>query len=545
MDSTILSIHGLRWRLRPGAEAIVRGVDLERLRRPEALAPSELVKDSTVRTVSRLPDPVAPAEPCLYVKRLKFRSLKERLRHMIVPTKMDVEWRMGRALQAAGIATCDVLATGERRVCGMPREGFIVVRELPSTTTLREWLSAHPEGRATMVEPLADMTARLLDAGFFHRDFHAGNILVDADDGLHVVDLHSVRRRTTAPRHALAMLAMLDNSTRAVGVTAVERAAFLRAFLERWRGGPGATALTQWTTLATEARARLHRRHMASRTRRCLKRSTEFTPDRAGVLRIHRRRDFPLDAALAAVREHGLVMKAGTDAGTDSGTDAVLRDGRRTQVTLCDTDAVPTGRVCVKAYIRPTLLAQAKDALRWRGRARAAWIASRGCHVRGVAVARPLALLESRFGPAEYLITEAVPCAGDLHHVALAGIPAGAPRRALGRAVAKLLGRLADESVRHPDTKPTNLLVQEWSGDEVRIVIVDLDRVRFDVSITEAEWVRMLAQVNAGLPSDVTVRDRLRCLRACARGRWDAAARRRIARATLNLSLTRNPMWLR
>jgi len=530
MDSTILSIHGLLWRLRPGAEAIVRGLDLERLRRPDALAAGELVKDNTVRTVVRL------ADLCIYVKRLKFRGLRERLRHTIVPTKMAVEWRMGRALQAAGIATCDVLAIGERRTCGMPREGFIVVRELPGTTTLREWLNAHPDERAAMIEPLADVTARLLDAGFYHCDFHAGNILVDVDGGLHVVDLHSVRRRRTARRHALAMLAMLDNSTRPTGVTVAERTTFLRAFLERWRGGPGAEELAQWTTWAGDARARLHRRHMASRTRRCMKRSTEFTPDRAGVLRIHRRRDFPLDKALAVVREHGQVMKAGAG--------DVLRDGRRTQVTLCRTDAVAAGRVCVKAYIRPTLAAQIKDTLRPRGRARASWIASRGCHVRGVAVARPLALLESRFGPADYLITEAVPCAGDLDAVACAGIPAGVQRRELAQAIAKLLASLADERVRHPDTKPTNLLVQ-WFGDEARIVLVDLDRVRFDVPITEAEWVRMLAQVNAGLPGDVTVRDRLRCLRACARGRWDAPTRRRIARAALTLSLTRNPMWLR
>ena len=536
MDSTVLSIHGLRWRLRPGAEAIVRGLDLERLRRPDVLAPDELVKDSTVRTVARLADPVTPTGPCVYVKRLKFRGLRERLRHMIVPTKMDVEWRMSRALQAAGIATCDVLAVGVRRIVGVPREGFIVVRELPGTTSLREWLAAHPEERASMIEPLADVTARLLDAGFYHCDYHAGNILVDADGGLHVVDLHSVRRRRVSRRHALAMLAMLDNSTRAAGVTCAERVEFLRAFLERWRSGPGVQGLAQWTTWAADARARLHRRHMASRTRRCLKRSTEFTPDRAGVLRIHRRRDFPADAALAVVREHGEVMKAGTDDG--------LRDGRRTQVSLCRTDAVPTGRVCVKAYIRPTFAAQVKDVLRLRGRARAAWIASRGCHVRGVAVARSLALLESRFGPADYLITEAVPCAGDLDAVACAGIPPGVQRRELAQAIAQMLGSLADERVRHPDTKPTNLLVQ-WSGDEARMVIVDLDRVRFDVPITQAEWVRMLAQVNAGLPGDVTVRDRLRCLRACARGRWDAPTRRRIARAVLNLSLTRNPMWLR
>lgn len=559
----MLRAHGMRWKTVAEFAAALPQVDVARLRDVSTLGPGELVKDSTVRTVARLLDPLDPGGPGLYVKRYKFRDLRDRVRHLVVASKPIREWRVCRALQRADIATCDVLAIAVRRYGGMPREGFLVSRGIPRVVELRDWLAvATPADRTGMVEELAVLTARMADEGFYHHDYHAGNLLVQEGapstglraGRLYVVDLHSIRLRRPRRRHILRMLAMLDNSTRPVGVTDEDRTAFLRVFLERWRGGPGLSeeSLERWSAWCCEARDRLHRRHMASRTRRCLLRSSLFEPGRAGGYRMHRRRDLPARCALEAIRAHDQAL-----AGNADGCE-VLRDGRKTQVSIVPCRAVPPldgsrpadaaalrpGRVCVKAFLRRSPWQWLKELLRPRGRARTAWVASRGFNVRGIPAPRPLALLENRLRGADYLITEAVEHEGRLHDLALRGLPAGPPRRRLAEAVAALLCKMAEEEVIHPDMKPSNLLVQKTDG-RFKLCPVDLDRARFGAKTDRAQWVKCLAQLNAGLAADVSVLDRMRCLRACGRGRWSRAERLAIAREVHALSLTRKPVWLR
>ncbi|MGD2174601.1 MAG: lipopolysaccharide kinase InaA family protein, partial [Candidatus Brocadiaceae bacterium] len=178
--------HGMKWRCIPEFAPTVPLLDVDRLRRPGQLSPSELVKDSTTRTVARIPDPSNPAGPGLYVKRYKFRDLRDRVRYRFVPSKPRKEWRICRALQQRGIPTCDVLAIAVRHRWGLPCEGFLVSRELTDTFTLKEFLSGEfpamaekqPDLRRELTVELAALTARLVDARFYHHDYHAGNLLV-------------------------------------------------------------------------------------------------------------------------------------------------------------------------------------------------------------------------------------------------------------------------------------------------------------------------------------------------------------------------------
>jgi tRNA A-37 threonylcarbamoyl transferase component Bud32 len=548
----------LQWSCEAEFAEVLPTLDLGGLRRPDELPEGALIKDSRVRTVARLADPIEPDGPGLFVKRYKFGCVRDRLRALLGIAKPQVEWRMCRILQAAGIPTCDVLAIATQRTRARRWEGFLVSREIPGCVTLREFLAGcDARGRAELTHELAELTARLADNSISHRDYHAGNLLVRSGappgDRLYVVDLDNIRHRPTG-RRVLHMLAMLDNSTRAAGVTTQERKAFLRAFLEHWEGGPGASqeSVDRWMRKARRARLALHRRHMASRTRRCMLHSSLFTPDRAGTWRIHRRRGFSAEMAQRAVRLHQAALAG------QGGVCQILRNGRRTQVSICPCPVVPhtegsrrgscsgtrPGRVCVKAFVRDSPKARLRDLLRPRSRARTAWIASCGCAVRGIPVPRPLAVLENRWGPADYLITEAIEHEGNLHEIVSRGIPAGR-RPHLGRAIAGLLDSLEREEIHHPDTKPTNLLVREAAG-QVHLWLVDLDRVQFRRRHRDdRRWVKNLAQLNAGLPAEVTTLDRMRCLRACGRGRWSAARRKEIARAVRRLSMQRNPLWQR
>ena len=559
--------HGMTWLVASEFAQTLPRLDFERLRHPELLTDGERVKDNLVRTVARLPDPDRPDGPGLYVKRFKFARRAERLKHLLLPTKPRVEWRACRALQRAGIPTCDVLATAVRRRSGLPREGFLVCREVEGTVSLpvfvREGL-AEAEAREPgygrqLVEELATLTARLLAARLYHHDYHAGNLLIRPEaapgERLFVVDLHSIHRRRPTRRRVLRMLGMLTRSLELPGASKDDYDRFLRAFLPQWRGAAGASeaALARWSDRLARAQRRQHRRHMHSRTRRCLLHSTLFTLQKAGGFLVHRRRDFPLSSALDAVWCH-------TDAVRGSRPEArVLRKGLRTEVTVCPCDAVPPfdrsrpappellspGEVCVKSFRRDPLIERLKDLLRRRSRAKCVWVAARGMRVRGVPAARPLALLESRHklsGTPDYVVMEALDSDGTLGELASAGTLEPADVRRLGRAAARLLNLLADQEVYHPDTKPNNILVKR-TGGEFQLWLVDLDRARFNTTVTRRRWIKCLARLNAGLPGQVGLLDRMRCLRRCSRGRWSRAERLHVARQVYALSLTRRVAW--
>jgi len=569
-----VTAHGMTW-LTVGefADAIPL-LDIEGCRRPEALPLQQLVKDNPVRTVVRVADPLNPDGPGLYVKRYKFRGLRERLKHLMVPAKPVVEWRTGRALEKADIPTCEVLAIAVRRRRLLPAEGFLVSREIPDVTSLKAFLrkrlsameQTQPGYRREAIEELAALTAALADAAFYHCDYHTGNLLVNpeapAGKRIYVVDLHRVGRRPARPQ-LLHTLGMLASSTRVPGISHKDRVEFLRAFLTRWNGGPGAgeEECKRWASDVKEAEADLRRRGMRSRTRRCMVQSSLFTIEGAGNFVIHRRRDFPVQAALDAVRLHGGAI-SGHKAGDTAGEANVLRNGVRTEVTVCRCDSVPPftsgrparpeqvrpGSICVKSFKRGALWEKLKDVFRPHSRARAAWIASHGCSVRDIPAARPLALLEARWkwsGRPDYLIMEALDNDGTLGELALRG-PSGSQRRALAKAVAQLLNLMARVEVYHPDTKPNNLLIKEAAppDDGFRLWLVDLDRLRFEAPMTRRRWVKCLARLNSGLPAHITLLDRMRCLRECGRGRWTARERRQLAEEVYALSLRRRPAWL-
>jgi hypothetical protein len=312
--------------------------------------------------------------------------------------------------------------------------------------------------------------------------------------------------------------------------------------------------LRRWNRRASAALESLRRRHIRSRTRRCIVESTRFTRERAAGFRIFRLRDFPLQAALSAVEAHDKAVSG------QEGASSVRKAERRTQVSICDCDPATAGPVCVKAFLRSSVIERIKDMFRLRGRARAAWIAHRAFQVRGLPAADGLALLEARCplsGRPDYLIVEALELEGNLREIAFSrvllksevsnlksqrGGLSSAQKREVSRAVAKLFRRLVEKQVRHPDLKPSNILVGS-DGDTFRLWLADLDRVRFDRPWGREDWIHALSQCNAGLPSSITLLDRMRCLRECGGGRWSASERKQIARAVYAESLKRRPAW--
>ena len=101
------------------------------------------------------------------------------------------EGRRTRYLAAIGVPTITPIALGEQRKRKFLFENYLITPAIPETVPLDEFVerqlprmarAAAGAGPPAPRRALAELTARLHDAGFVHQDFHPGNILVRIDE---------------------------------------------------------------------------------------------------------------------------------------------------------------------------------------------------------------------------------------------------------------------------------------------------------------------------------------------------------------------------
>jgi hypothetical protein len=118
---------------------------------------------------------------------------------------------MSRALSAAGFDVCALEQHGTVSLPTAPRAVWTIGRYVEGGRTLRQlkqvlqppekFLPEHPQIITLFAEGLR-LLRRIHDAGFEHRDYHAGNLLVPDQDtpGLRLVDLETVMQRRPSMR---------------------------------------------------------------------------------------------------------------------------------------------------------------------------------------------------------------------------------------------------------------------------------------------------------------------------------------------------------
>jgi hypothetical protein len=136
---------------------------------------------------------------------------------------------VSNAMLAAGLPLCAVEQHGAVNLARAPRAVWTLSRYIPNGRTLRQIkLEVQPARRAPvheLVRRLHDhalvLLRRIHDAGFEHRDYHAGNLLVSPADTaslekgaaeMRLVDLETVvQRKATATRRARDLRRFLEN----------------------------------------------------------------------------------------------------------------------------------------------------------------------------------------------------------------------------------------------------------------------------------------------------------------------------------------------
>jgi tRNA A-37 threonylcarbamoyl transferase component Bud32 len=434
----------------------------------------------------------------VFCKRDRSKGWAEALKFALFGSKARNELTMALGCRAKGLPVPAPLGWLERRSLGLVVESWYLSEAIGDGVSLLD--SAGAEGRVPL-EPLARTVLQIHGAGLFHRDFHAGNFLRQGET-LFLIDLHRARmmkklswgkRLWTLSQLLYSLHALLDGE---------DREAFVGHYLEA--GHYNLEAREEVLQGIAFLEGVLQQRQWKSRTKRCLRESTEFTFCREEGDGIFRRRDFPCEAVQAAVDRHlGIVAAKGS---------GLLKEDRATCVSLFNEGE---RLLAVKQY-RSARPSDGIRTLLGRGKARRAWVAGNGLRPRGEAGPGLLALVERRTGltGAEgFLVMEAMEGGLELDRFLFRIAGDGARRRGLCRDLGAWLARLHGKGLYHRDLKTCNIFVAD-RDDLPAFRLLDLEDVRLDQVVDAKKVAVNLLQLHASTPGWLSRTDRLRFLKA-------------------------------
>ncbi len=420
-----------------------------------------LVKLRTVRAVFAGTLDAVP----VHVKVFRAGRLSDRARDALRGPRGDREFEQLARLRALGFPAVRPLACGTAIGDGEPRS-FVATATVPGA---RPFTFDHPPA---VLHAAGVLLRRLHDAGVLPGDLHPGNLLVDADGGLWLIDLTNVAHRGDAS--ATARAAALAFFCQSLDGGALDRRAEPLASGYRGDDPSFGAAFVRELTLATRRwRARALPAFGRRAGRDCL--HTELGPRRRGEARWHWYRG-------------------------DRGPDEAERGACRAFAEAPPPPAKSGRRGAV--WLAEGFVAKQRE----KGAAQKLWRAGYWLLFAGVAAPTPLALC-TRAGKGVVFVRRiaAATLRDELAAGALDPDAVLAAARELGRSV----GRLHAHGLRNRDLKFENLVRDPTTG---RVVMVDLDGVRSksveDARGAGADLGRLLAAFrHAGSPGgDATVR---------------------------------------
>jgi len=410
---------------------------------------------------------------------------------------------MAQCALSKGIPTPVPLAMAERRSGRFLEDAFLITQAIAPAAPLIELI---PEGRH---EELLFRAARLLrqthEAGLFHQDLHAGNILVGMEEKkLYLIDLHRARfTRSVSKQRRLWNLAQFFYSLKG-WLSPEDKKAFLQQYDEEkdtFKGG-----LEAGLREIARQEERIYRRHMRSRTKRCLKASGGFYVAKEAGWRIWGRRGWKTQQLLKIVTKHKDIVAKGKI--------GLIKNDHRTAITLF---IYKETRLCVKEYRYQGPWQPLKEVFR-RAKARRGWLMGNGLVVRGVGGIIPQALLEKRrrgLLQEAFLIMETPPGYVELDRYMVQAF--GAQRHDdtrkddFLRAAAGFMAALHLRNIIHRDLKTCNIMVQE-GADTWNFGLVDMDDVRLDKKIGRGRVLKGLIQLHTSTPLCIDMHDRIEFL---------------------------------
>jgi len=486
---------------------------------PEKLpAEAQIIKENMVRQSSVIP---LPGHGEIFVKRYKMKGWGETLKYLFLPFKADREWRNILFFKRYHLPTVTSVAKGIKRQGGLLKDSLLVTQHIPGCQTLKAFSQSvrdqpsrdYLTRKRAIINEAARKIRMIHEKGFFYRDLHAGNILIQEDPSgkftLFFVDLHKAWHLGRTPLLArIRDLAQLKNS---LPSTRSDWIRFLKAYLKEV--DPPLLMIAGEIDRYAE---RLERAHLKSRTRRCLMPSSEFMAEKSFRKSLYGKKSYGKDIFNAVFDEY---RKA-----RGQGKIRIIKEQPKSFVSLL---SIPRNgghqTICIKEFTYPGLFYALRCSFR-KSRALKSWVGANGLRVRGFSTPEPLALCEEKKGgilKRSILLLEYLDGVEELNDYILKNfdLPVSLEKERKKKNFIACLSceirGLHAQGIYQADLKSNNILVKEKNGG-FEFFFIDLDRVRFGQKLSYRERVKNLAQINASVADCITISDRLQFFRSYA-----------------------------
>ena len=431
----------------------------------------------------------------IFLKRDKTKGWMEGLKYLFSPSKGQKEFLIASQLEERNLNIPKPLGWMERIRKGFIRESYYLSEAIGTGVSFIEEVSKSKEP-ASIIE-LAKAVRKFQEAGLFHQDLHGGNFLWDGDF-LFLTDLHRAKIVKSLSLHQkLWNLSHLFHSLRSMWGEE-EQLQFLNQYFEgRFDDSQKKEMLLQKIYPVMD---RLQKRQWRSRTKRCLKESTEFMVQREKGVRYFHRRDFPLERLKRVIVEHQTLVKERPF--------SLIKFSPEVNVSILDDEGE---RICLKQFCYPYFWGRAKEYLR-RSKGLKSWMAANGMRARGIPSLKPLAFVERKnwLGLKEsFLFMEALSKDQEMDRYILKGFEDLNKKRLFVKTFARWLDGLHQMSLYHKDMKTCNILVSE-RGETWDFHLLDFEDILMDEKVNRKKLFRNFLQLNTSTPKMMTKIDRFR-----------------------------------
>jgi serine/threonine protein kinase len=460
----------------------------------------EIIKASRIRWAAII---TLSNQQRVFVKSDRTKGWTESIKYLVLPSKGRKEWFVAYQLQKRNVAIPKPLGWLERVHRGFVKESYYFSEAIGSGVSFIE--DDAKLGDPLALVELAKTVKKIHKAGLFHKDLHAGNFLWDGET-FFLTDLHSAKiTRGLSLGQKLRNLAHLFHSLKSAW-GGEEHSKFIEVYFEGEsfdprKEGKVLQKIHSWTE-------RLQRRQWQSRTKRCLKESSEFSIQRVKGVHYYHRRDFDLDRGKRMVKEHLRLLRESPS--------SLAKDAPEVSVSIVKDEGV---RVCVKHFRNLNLWRTFKDHFR-QPKGLKSWVGSHGLKVRGIPSLTPLALVEKRswWGLREsFFLMESSETGQEMDRYILERLGGLEKKRLFTKAFAQWLSYLHQKGVFHQDMKTCNILISE-NGRGWKFQLLDQEDISLDEKVGSGKLFKSFLQLNTSTPRTVTRTDRFRFLKEYLRG---------------------------